>query len=207
MPQDPRDISADRGRFAFDQRFRLVFSHVWELPFFRGASGIKGLALGGWAVNGIVQLTSGFPMTVRESGDSQNTGSASSPRPNIVAGAKVDRVFAGRTINRWFDTSAFVRSKCNGCAGDGTFVGPLGYGNAGVSLIDAPAQKTWDFALFKEFRIRESRKIQFRWEAFNFLNTPQFLGPSVTLGDAAFGRITATITNNREMQFGLKYSF
>jgi hypothetical protein len=207
VPQNPRNLRADRSRFNLDQRFRFVLSHVWEVPMFRSATGLKRFALGGWSVNGIIQFTSGFPVTVSQSGDSQNTGSAGSPRPNIAPGASVDRVMDGRTLDHWFNTAAFVRSKCNGCAGDGTFNGPLGYGNAGGALFDAPAQTTWDFALFKEFRVREGHKIQFRWEAFNFLNTPQFSAPGRTFGDPTFGHITSTITNNREMQFALKYAF
>ena len=50
----------------------------------------------------------------------------------------------GRTLDRWFNTSAFVRSKCDGCSGDGLFIGRLGYGNAGPALFDAPAIKTWN---------------------------------------------------------------
>jgi hypothetical protein len=113
----------------------------------------------------------------------------------------------GRTIDRWFNTSAFVRSKCNGCAGEGIFLGPLGYGNAGAALFDAPAIKTWDFALFKEFPVKEAHRVQFRYEVFNLLNTPQFSAPARSLGGATFGRITSTIINNREMQFALKYIF
>src|SRR5260370_27225759 len=207
VPQDPRNVHADRGRFNLDQRFRFVSSNVWELPFFRGSNGLQRAVLGGWAVNGIVTLTSGFPVTVAQSGDSMNTGSASSPRPNVVPGAKVDRVLEGRTLDHWFNTDAFIQAKCNGCAGAGTFVGPKGYGTAGVGLFDAPAQKTWDFALFKEFRIREAQRVQFRWEAFNFLNSPQFNPPDRTRGTATFGRITSTITSNREIQFALKYIF
>jgi hypothetical protein len=56
--------------------------------------------------------------------------------------------------------------------------GTLGYGNVRVGTIDAPANKTTDFALLKEFKIRERHSIQFRWEAFNFLNTPQFSAPT-----------------------------
>ena len=63
-------------------------------------------------------------------------------------------------------------------SGEGIFIGPKGYGNAGSGLFDAPAQKTWDFALFKEFTITETQKVQFRWESFNFLNTPQFSAPN-----------------------------
>jgi hypothetical protein len=205
--QDPRNRDADWGRSQIDQRFRFVFSHIWELPWFRNSRGPANWVLGGWAVNGIVQLTSGLPVTVSQTGDSQGTGPQSSPRPHIAPGSQVPRVMEGRSIDRWFDTSAFIRSKCDGCAGEGLFIGPEGYGNAGVSLFDAPAQKTWDFALFKEFRVKEGHRLQFRYEAFNFLNTPQFSAPSRSLGSADFGRISSTVINNREMQFGLKYLF
>jgi hypothetical protein len=52
-------------------------------------------------------------------------------------------------------------------------------------------------------------RVQFSWEAFNFLNTPQFSGPDRTLGSPTFGQTTSTVVNsrNREMQFGLKYKF
>ena len=165
--QNPRDRKADYGRSQIDQRFRFVFSHVWEIPWLRQAKGIRGGVLGGWSVNGIIQLNSGLPVTVSQSGDSQNTGPKSTPRPNILPGKSVSRVWSQRSVQQWFDTSAFVQSKCNGCPGTGLFVGPLGYGNAGVSLFDAPAQKTWDFALFKQFAIRERHRLQVRWEVFN----------------------------------------
>jgi hypothetical protein len=205
--QDPNNRLADYGRSQIDQRFRFVFSHVWEIPWMRNAKGPAGWFIGGWSVNGIIQLTSGLPVTVSQNGDSQNTGASSFERPHIVDGQSVQRVYDGRSIDGWFNTAAFVRSKCNGCAGEGIYLGPKGYGDAGVSLFDAPANKTWDFALFKEFKPKEGHRIQFRWEAFNFLNTPQFSAPSRTLGAADFGKITSTIINNREMQLGLKYLF
>ena len=63
------------------------------------------------------------------------------------------------------------------------------------------------FGMSRDFRFKERFRIQFRWESFNFLNTPQFSAPIRLLGSADFGRITATLLNNREMQFGLKYIF
>ena len=164
-----------------------MFSNVWEIPFLRTRKGFTGLVFGAWAINGIVQLTSGLPVNVTQNGDSQNTGSDGSPRPHIVPGAAVTRVMDGRSLDRWFNTDAFIRSKCNGCAGEGIFIGPLGYGTAGLNLFDAPATKTWDFALFKEFRIKERHRVQFRWEAFNFTNTPA-IRPIATLGSTTFGR-------------------
>src|SRR5439155_17770355 len=125
----------------------------------------------GWAVNGIIQFTSGLPVSVSQNGDSQNTGSASSPRPNVVVGAVVPRVAADRNLNHWFDMNAFVRSKCDGCTGVGLFLpGTLGYGNAGVGLFDAPAQKPWDFGLFKDFQSREGERLQTRADSCNLPN-------------------------------------
>lgn len=206
--QDPRNRKADYGRSQIDQRLRLTFTHIWELPWFRSSRGAANWILGGWALNGLVTLSSGLPVTITQTGDSQNTGPQSGAvRPHIAAGQQVERVMPGRTISRWFNTAAFVRSKCDGCAGEGLFLGPKGYGNAGVSLFDAPGQKTWDISLHKEFRVREGHRLQFRYEAFNFFNTPQFNAPNRSLGAADFGRIGGTVINNREMQFGLKYLF
>lgn len=207
-PQNPRNRLADYGRSNIDQRLRLVFSNLYEIPFMRDAKGVKGAVLGGWSLNSIIVLQSGLPVTLAQTGDSQNTGPASVPRPHVAGGGKVTRVWDNRSVGRWFDTGAFVRSKFEGSTAEGVYLpGTLGYGNSGVGLFDAPGQKSWDFALFKEFRVKEGHKLQFRWEAFNFTNTPQFSGPDRTLGSPTFGAITSTAVNNREMQFALKYLF
>lgn len=206
--QNPRNREADYGRSNIDQRLRFVWSNIYELPWLRTAKGLKGALFGGWALNSIAVLQSGLPVTITQTGDSHNTGPQSSPRPHVVAGAVVPRAWAQRSVTKWFDTSAFVRSKFEGSTVEGLFLpGTLGYGNVGIGSFDAPATKTWDFALFKEFRVREGHRIQFRWESFNFLNSPQFSAPDRTLGSATFGQITSTVVNNREMQFGLKYQF
>jgi hypothetical protein len=206
--QNPRNRSWDYGRSNIDQRLRFVLSNLYELPWMRNSKGFKRAFLGGWSLNSIIVLQSGLPVTINQNGDSQNTGAQSNPRPNVVAGAVVPRVWDQRSVSKWFDTTAYVRSKYQGSTGDGLYLpGTLGYGNVGVGTIDAPGNKTIDFALFKEFKVREGHLIQFRWEAFNFLNTPQFAGPDRTLGSATFGQITSTVINNREMQFGLKYRF
>jgi hypothetical protein len=205
--QDPRNVRADWGRSNIDQRHRLVVNELYELPWMRDQRGLAGRVLGGWSITGTLLLQSGLPVTVAQTGDSHNTGARSAPRPHLAPGGKVVRVMDGRSLSRWFDTTAFIRSKCDGCAGEGVFLGPLGYGNSGVALFDAPAQKNWTFALFKDFRVKEGHRVQFRWEVFNFTNTPQFSAPDRSLGNPTFGRITATLSNNREMQFGLKYLF
>jgi hypothetical protein len=206
--QDPRNTRTDRGRSNIDQRHRLVLNELYEFPWMREQRGFAGRILGGWSITGTAVLQSGLPVTIAQTGDSHNTGARSAPRPHVVPGGRVDRVMDGRSIARWFDTSAFVRSLCNGCPGQGVYLPETrGYGNSGTGLFDAPAQKNWTFALFKAIRVKEGHRLQFRWEMFNFTNTPQFSGPDRNLGNPNIGRITATLSNNREMQFGLKYIF
>jgi hypothetical protein len=53
----------------------------------------------------------------------------------------------------------------------------------------------------------EAQALEFRAEAFNALNTPQFANPDQYLGDTAFGQVTSTKLDNREMQLALKYNF
>jgi hypothetical protein len=56
-------------------------------------------------------------------------------------------------------------------------------------------------------RFRRDAQREFRWEAFNAFNTPQWGNPNGTLGNSNFGIISSTRQNNREMQISLKYTF
>jgi hypothetical protein len=65
-------------------------------------------------------------------------------------------------------------------------------------------------SLFKEFsisRLREGMHLQFRAEAFNVFNHPQFQGPHTVVGQSDFGTITETVNNPRELQLALKLYF
>jgi hypothetical protein len=56
-------------------------------------------------------------------------------------------------------------------------------------------------------KIREGMHGEFRAEAFNTLNHPQFQGPDSTVGSSTFGLITSTVNNPRELQVALKLYF
>jgi hypothetical protein len=67
----------------------------------------------------------------------------------------------------------------------------------------------YDLSLRKAFAMPfgESQRLEFRAEAFNAFNTPQFANPDNGLGDGAFGQVTSTKLANRELQLALKYYF
>jgi hypothetical protein len=64
-----------------------------------------------------------------------------------------------------------------------------------------------DLPFYKKFPIVENQDLEFRAEFFNILNHSQFSTPDVGLGDLSFGAITATVHENRQIQFALKYRF
>jgi hypothetical protein len=204
--QNPRDRLGSRGRYFFDQRHNAVAHFVYELPFAKRMKGIGGAVLGGWQVNGILSLRTGFPFTV--TGGDLNTSSATI-RPDRIADG---RLFGDATIERWFDTTAFQRVSCNIPARPDL----CHYGNAGVDILEAPAQHNLDFSLYKNFVIKENVKLQFRAEAFNATNTPYFAQPngisfqginSITPDGPNNGRVTALNAPMRIVQFGLKLFF
>ena len=118
-----------------------------------------------------------------------NTGGAS--RPNRVGDGSLD----ARTVSRWFDTSAFTSPPA------------FTYGDAGRNILDGPGRKNVDFSVFKDFRITEDTRVQFRAEFFNLTNTPQFDLPNATIGSGPAGTISSIIGIPRQIQFGLKVAF
>jgi hypothetical protein len=113
-----------------------------------------------------------------------------------VAGQDPNLPGSDRTLARWFNTAAFSRATVT-------------YGNSPRNPVIGPGLKTVDLSLAKSFRVRSGHQVQFRWEAFNAFNTPQFANPNGTLGNANFGVVSSTRSgfNNREMQLSLKYLF
>ena len=72
---------------------------------------------------------------------------------------------------------------------------------------DGPGNENWDTSLLKSFPLGESRRLEFRFEAFNGLNHPNWGTPDVNLLDAAFGKITSTRVPMRQLQVSLKFYF
>jgi hypothetical protein len=96
-----------------------------------------------------------------------------------------------RTLNQDFDTTAFVASP------------QYQFGNAGRNIMRQRGFFNWDFSAHKEFRLQERLRLQFRFEAFAFTNTPRFGQAGQALNTANFGKINSADTP-RNLQFGMK---
>ena len=195
LAQDPRALRSNmRADSADDLRHSLVIGFVWDLPGTSGFRGLTGAVLGGWRFGGIVTLRSGQPVLVTQDGDTLNTDNQNDIRPNSAPGVSPYLPSSERSVERWFNTAAFTRATVT-------------YGTAPRNPVVGPGTRTADLSMMKTFRITEGQGLEFRWEAFNALNTPQFANPGGVLGSTNFGRVTSTRINNREMQVALKYVF
>lgn len=194
---DPFDVARYKGRTEFDARHRLALSYIYELPYGRGrrygsaSTGVVDAFLGGWQVNGITTIDSGSPVDTGLAFNNMGpTAGGWYDRPDLIANPND----GPKTAQEWFNTSAFA-------------LAPTGtYGNAARNIVEAPGIANWDFSIFKNFRLTERQRLQFRAELFNIFNTPQFDPPNTTFGSPSFGEIFSA-GDGREIQFALKYSF
>ena len=97
-------------------------------------------------------------------------------------------------MDLWFDPTAFAAPA------------PNHYGTSGRGVLYAPGTQTVDATLSRTFPVSRFR-VQFRAEAFNLFNTPQFGFPNQNIGSPTVGKITTTLGDNRSMQFALKLDF
>jgi hypothetical protein len=181
--------------------FRHFFngSFVYELPFGKGMRyPIKNEWLnsvaGGWEISSLFQLHSGMAFTPYV-GTANNSGAlAGSWRPNRLAKGTV----SNPTINEWFDPSAFEVPAAN------TF------GNSGRNILYGPRWNNVNGALLKNFAIKrlgEKSKLQFKAEASNLFNHPNFGLPDAAIGTgSAVGTISSSAAA-RTMQFGASLAF
>jgi hypothetical protein len=198
FPQNSYCGVCERALSVFDTRHRFVTSVLYELPFGKGrpflkSGGIANQVLGGWSISSIITIQpNGFPLTVMD-GDVSNVG-AGFYRPNAT-GQATQLSRGSRNVFRWFNTGAYVQQP------DFTF------GNLGRNTVIGPGIVDWDFSTLKDFHFTESKFLQFRFEAFNFLNHPNWGDPDTYLPDGTFGQISYTRTSMRQLQLSLKLVF
>jgi hypothetical protein len=196
----------DRERSAVDYNHIFTQSYVYELPFGPrkrwAQSGLPGAVLGGWQLNGLLYVQSGYPLKLAASA-SGLASAGNSTGPNQVGSDPVKILGGTGPGQLWFDTKRFVQPPAR------TF------GNAGVNVLNGPGVFNLDASVFRKFRVREGINLEFRAEALNATNTPCFGSPQLNVTNAGFGQITGSRSfadflsdsNNRIVQLGLRLFF
>lgn len=213
-PQNTYNMRAERGNVSPDFRHQFTSAWSYELPFGPGKRFLHGTGpvqwiAGGWQLNGIVTMYSGQAFTPLLSFDYTNTGSAGD-RPDQIGNPYdfSNAMSAGCPSNKqslqcWYNPAAFA---IPALAPGQTFAHE--YGNSGRNSLRGPAQYNVDFSVFKNFKFRETMNLEFRAEAFNLFNTPQFGDPySVVDSPGLSGSISGTVHDPRQIQFALLFKF
>jgi hypothetical protein len=197
--QNVLDRKAEKGLAELHHKHRFTSAFVYELPFGRGrrfgtgASGVVDRFIGGWALDGILALQSGYPMTIVRAGDPGGVGTNSALRPDGICAPDLPR--GQQTVEKFFRTECFI-------APESLIPGDVRYGTAGRSTVIGPGLITTDFSIRKVTSVSEKVRAEF----FNIANHANSSTPNRNFGDGNFGRVTDT-ADPRIIQLGLKLLF
>ena len=176
----------------------LIFSYIYSLPYV-GQSGLAREVLGSWVLSGINQFESGEPFSVRENIDYAGVGPGSGSQFWNVSGNPngCSTAFLPKTGATVYCAKAFS------APAQGSFAT-----NYGRNAYSNPGFWEWNMALHKQFPLptREASNIEFRAEAFNLVNHPNWGSVDSNPLHSSFMMVN-TKAGNRNLQFQVKLSF
>jgi len=196
LPQNPLNLAAEKASAGIDVRQRLVTSFVYDVPLGRaggvlGASPVMRAIFGGYRVSGIFVAQGGPPVNPGVAGNPANT--TGPIRPNRLADGNLPR--DERSVDRWFDLSAFAVPP------------PFTYGDSGRNVLRAPGLVNVDLVVARDVPFGGDRRLEFRAEFFNLTNSAHFARPNATIGSPQAGLISSTAQANRQVQLGVRFVF
>jgi TonB dependent receptor-like, beta-barrel len=199
VAQDPLDLAAERGLSSFDQRHKFTADYLWELPFghdkrWLSAGGPLRAVFGDWEWTGDWTIASGLPFTPRCQGcfTDVNNGTYGTIRADVVPG--VSASVPNPTIKEWFNTAAFVAPP------------PGTYGDARRNSIEGPGSIVFDMAMTKVFPMGEMRELEFRAQASNIFNHPQYSTIDTVVNSPTFGQVIS-VGAMRTIQMTARFRF
>jgi Carboxypeptidase regulatory-like domain/TonB dependent receptor len=215
--QDPNNLKPERAVSVFDIPHDLQFSYVYALPIGRGKHFAANMhpvldaVVGGWQTAGNWVFQSGRPIIPLQP-EGSNPIPTYGQRPTLTAPLRrssnsPESVTAG--------SCSLLPSQCpnyfaNPDALQQTTDFTLGNSPRTITTVRQPGTQIVSLSLFKEFplaSVREGMRLEFRAEAFNAFNHPQFAGPSSTANTSDFGVISSLVGPPRQVQLGLKLYF
>jgi hypothetical protein len=223
---DLLNAASNKGLSDFDRTHRLVISYNYEFPFARWFSSWPKALVDGWSINGVSTFQSGTPFLIADFGafTLQDTDFINGSRATVGSGNILTSGSVRDRIDNFVNLDAFIsggrcvndQNQIVGC-GDPSSTGFAALPTLGRNVFRGPFQTNHDLSIVKRTKLTESVNIEFRAEAFNFLNHPAFQSPQaaggsfgnygivdVSTGDSS---ILATANRPRTIQFGLKLNF
>jgi len=167
------NFASNRASSSFDERQMFNVGYIYDLPFFT-QRGLAHSLLGGWEYSGIATFATGTPITVTNGttyGDNAGVGNG------VGTGSYVD-VIGNASANIPPNSELASASYSKFWYNPGAFALPTGltFGDSGRDDLRNPGRVNFDMAMFKHFAIKESLALEFRAEAFNIFNHPEWSG-------------------------------
>jgi len=175
------DARANRGDSDFDIRSAFTAGVTYDLPTVR-LRGPLGTLLKGWSTENFIFVRSAPPVDVADLNFSIIGGNVVDVRPDLIAGQPLYLLGSKFPGSRSINPGAFTDPPVDPTTGN-----PVRQGDVPRNFLRAFGATQWDFALHREFSIRDLAKVQFRSEMFNVLNHPNFGPPNSQFGGADFG--------------------
>jgi hypothetical protein len=194
------DSALNRGSSDFDIRHSFTLGATYALPGVSEPRFMRYITRG-WSIQNIVQAHSAPPVDIQDNAIGQlSNGFAPAIRPDVVPGVPLylygSQYPGGKAIN-------FSPGAAGTCADGSLSVGPfcpppvdanftpLHPSNLSRNALRGFGLFQWDFAIHREFPIREQMRLEFRGEMFNILNHPNFafVTPAdLDVSSSTFGR-------------------
>jgi hypothetical protein len=198
----------NRAIAGFDRPHNLQIYGIYALPFGPGKKwathGLGSVLVRGWQVNGLFSALSGMPFTVTSAATSVNAPGNTQTADQVLPEVKIlGGIGRGES---YFDPYAFMP------------VTAVRFGNSGRNILRGPGKVNLDASLFRDFKLTERFKLQFRAEAFGVTNSPQFASPGANASGPtrnADGTIRAlnnyteitSASGERQLRFALRLFF
>jgi hypothetical protein len=215
-----RNINYDNGRSGYDQRLNDSLGAVWKIPF---GTQLRNRTLrqtvSGWTITTITRMNSGLPMNIYYKPDDNDLTSSTlgAYRPNYTG-------FLSTIVNprsKWTrgnTSSSTCTSICNvlnssqlsvqslEAANNTTGQNDSPYGNMPRNALTGPNYFGMDLGLQKNFSLPDRMNLQFRCEAFDVMNHPNYKTPNTEFNNINFGVLTSAYPS-RQIQFALRLTF
>jgi hypothetical protein len=170
--QDSTNIFASRSNSDFDVRHRFVANAIYDLPF-------KGnIFVSGWEAAPVVSWQTGNPFTIVLNNSSAINGVSNTVNPTVSGPVHV----SGNPLGQWISNP-------------GVFIFPQTpntFGNLRRNSVYGPGFTNVDFSLAKNTKIREKMTLQFRVDAFDLFNHPNYGQPGPQSGGSLVSVLTPT---------------
>jgi hypothetical protein len=202
FPQNAYNLEAEYSLAVSDTPLRWSNTLTYELPFGKGrkflssANKALDLAVGGWQINFTNVYQTGFPLAIYENTNQNATLGTAVQRPNATGVSPSMSGSVESRLQNYINPAAFSSAPA------------FTYGNLSRTVpYRGPGMKNWDSSIFKNFAVTERFNAEFRAEALNTFNTPQFANPNTRFENSAFGAISNQVNFSRLIQLGVRFAF